>query len=245
MKHVCLMSLVGLALGFGAAGCANQQGPFTISRFYSLNTADECSNVHDVPDELLIGNGYLDVAAGSPQYFIGVQIDGVATQPSQEVPGVVLEPEDRNMAMVEQTLVTYELSRSIGATPAEYVVNNTFPLTEKLNVAVQLISPELGQALLDNLAAVNDLSETVDINARVEFRGRYTRTDHAFTTGGLVFPIRAFKSDPVTVCTNGFAQFVRPSQLTDGGVGFEPTCIYVGQSYGQFAPPSPPFVCRP
>ncbi len=155
--------------------------------------------------------------------------------------GVLVEQGTRR-AFIREQFTTYELSKRVGSDPEEYIQRRTIPLIGESQFAVQLISPELGQALFDNLSPANDLSDVVDIDVTVEFRGEYADDRQPFSTGSLVFPIRAFKSSPPVDCINGYERY--PPQFDADGNPI-PACLYVGQGYGQFAPPPPPSVCVP
>jgi hypothetical protein len=210
--------------------CASQPGPYQITSFWPVDCANPVA-----PENRYSPAGHLDVGPGGPvSFLIGTTISGVTAQPSTEVNGVVLEPANRNQGVIKQTIVTYKLSRSLGTTPAQFVTNMTAPLEGDTDALVQLISPELSDLLINGLSSARDLSDVVDITANVEFRGTFSADGHAFTTGSLDFPIRAYKSGD---CPGGGG-----FGSSDGGTTSEidTSCYYPGQfgfSAGFACPP--------
>ena len=125
--------------------CTNQSQGFYIEKFYPLATG--CDGVANLQDSIA-GNGYLDVAAGSPQFFIGVHLVGgdAVKQPSVKVgTTTTLEADNRDHPIVSQMVVTYKLSKRVGSAPKPYLVNISLPFSEKGEIfgPIQLISPEL------------------------------------------------------------------------------------------------------
>ena len=110
-----------------------------------------------------------------------------------------LELEHRNRPLVTQQVITYRLSKRVGPTPKPYITNLSLPFTEE-GLAfgpIQLVSPDLGLQLVDNLTPSNAVDDFVDITAEVSFTGEFSADKHPFTTGSLIFPIRAFRSNPM------------------------------------------------
>jgi len=226
--------------------CANQAEPFVISKFYPVGAG--CDGTSGAAGTVVVGNGYLDVAAGSPQYFLGIMITGgeKIAQRAITVGSVELERANRNAPIIHQQVVTYRLSKRVGAAPKPFITNIVLPFSEAGEVAgvFQLISPDLGAALFDGLspspgtAPSGVIEDFVDISADVEFKGEFSATRTPFTTGVLTFPIRAYRSNPVA-CANGFVKFT-----TDPATPTEPDfCDYVGQSFSQVLQPPVPFEC--
>ncbi len=227
-----ILTFVGFAM---CTSCANQTEPFHIERFYSL---DENCSTEDPESEFFSANGYLDVAAGAPQFFVGVRITGAEDVVQQQVAigGTTLEHANRDRPIVNQQIVTYRLSRSLGARPKPYVTNLAFSFTEKGTVwsPIQLISPQLGEQLFDGLTPSKTFdaeADFVDIWADVEFKGEFSSSKNKFSTGILTFPIRAFRSDP-EACTAGYVRFPNADP-----------CRYAGQATSQLSVPTPPSCC--
>lgn len=190
MKRVLVSSFAVLI-----TACAAQPGPYQMMSFWPV----DCTNPV-ATDNVYLASGNLDVGPGGPvSYLVGTTITGVAAQPAVTVGSTTLEAANRNRGVIKQQVITYKLSRSLGAAPKQYVVNQTIPLEGDTDTVVQLISPELSELLINGLSVARDLSDTVDIVANVEFRGTYSADGHAFTAGSLDFPIRAYKSGDCTI----------------------------------------------
>lgn len=243
MKLKSLMLCVGLLTW---TSCANQVEGFSIANFYPLG--EGCDDVL-FREERIAPNGYLDVAAGRPQFFVGIRVIGGQNIVQNEVVvgQTVLERANRNVPVITQQVVSYRLSnKKAGATAKPYLINLSIPFSDEGEVfgAFQLISPELGLAL-DALApspgtAPSNVIETdfVDISADVEFKGEFSASRHAFTTGVLTFPIRAYRSSPGDCGADGFIRFAE-GQAT----GAIDVCNYVGQTTSQLIQPPPPSCC--
>lgn len=227
--------LVGL-LSF--TSCANSSEPFFVQEFFPL----EAGCGLDQQGTSVTTWGFLDVAAGSPQFFVGVVIGGAEKIRQNElaVGSSTLELEDRNRPIITQQSITYKLSKRVGGTPKPYLTNRTMSFSQEGTIIgpIQLISPELGTALFDGLTPSNGLDDIVDITAEVSFTGEFSATRHPFSTGVLTYPIRAFRSSPAAMCGNGFVKFP-----TDMGTGEVDGCRYIGQQIGQTVPPAPPATC--
>ena len=223
MKQLPLKSLAVLLI----AGCAAQPGPYAIEKFWPVGT---CTGTISAPAEnVYMPAGDLDVGPGAPvSYVVGTTITGTASQSDITVNGTNMEAANRNHGIVKQVLISYKLSRSLGTAPKQYVTNQTIPLTGATVAVVDLISPELGQILIDGLSATPDLSDTVDVTATVEFRGEYSGDGHAFTTGSQDFPIHVYKTGDN--CSPSVANIVDAPVLGDGGVP-EQGCFYAGQRF--------------
>lgn len=215
-----------------ASSCANTALPLRIENFFPLGAG---CDVSEGGETVVTTWGMLDVAAGAPQFFVGVRLSGaeLIQQAPVVVGQVVVEDEQRNRPVVTQQVINYRLSKRVGGTPREYVQNRTASFTDDglLFMGIQLISPELSVALEDGLTASNAFDDVVDIQADVEFTGEFSGTRHPFSTGVLTYPIRAYKSAPTTTCANGFTKF-----------DADP-CQYVGQQTTQLVPPPPPSTC--
>lgn len=231
MNKSIVTSLVLAAL-FGS--CANQTSPVLFQKFYPLPAncdADEFRSENVSP------NAYLDVAWGRPTFVVGFNLingDGV-NQTQAAVGNQVLEGPGRNRPVVQQVVMNYRLSKRLGAQPPEHVVNMTAVIEEELYGPLQLISPELAEAL-DGLSPANDLSDTVDVLVDVEFIGEYSASKAPFRTGVLTYPIRAYKSAPPAgvSCTNGFQRFDVDLATS------EVSCVYRGQNFAQISQPRGP-----
>ncbi len=240
MKLKTLLLTAALAV---TTSCANQTENFFVERFYPLSPG--CDGTK--PDEFISPNGYLDVAAGSAQFFIGMKITGAQNIEQQEIAvgGVILERENRSRPLINQMVVNYRLSKRVGAAPKPYISNFSIPFSEEGSVfgPIQLISPELATALFDGLqpspgvAPSAVIEDFVDIQVDVEFKGEFSGSKAPFTTGVATYPIRAYRSNP-TSCTNGFVKFkVDPTTATPD------LCQYVGQTSTQLLAPTTPSVC--
>jgi hypothetical protein len=171
---------------------------------------------------------------------------------ARELEAVLEIPTELANAIINQMVVTYRLSKRVGGTPKPYVVNMSGPFSEAgvLLINVQLISPELGTALFDGLipppgpAPSSVVDDFVDVLADVEFRGTYSNSGHAFTTGSLTYPIRAFRSLPVT-CPAGPGGLPFPYERFPLAptLGAPDPCGYGGQLLSQLAVPAPPTCC--
>lgn len=231
-----LKSLIFVGL-LAWTSCTNQAQPFFIEKFYPL--APVCDIEAGL--ERIAGNGYLDVAANSAQFFIGIKISGAqnVTQKAVTQGSIVLEREDRNRPIVTSQVVNYRLSKRVGATPKPYITNINLPFTEAGEIygAFQLISPDLATALFDGLTPSNTIDDFVDVSVDVEFKGIFSNTQAPFTTGVLTYPIRAYRSNPAA-CANGYVRYPE-----DPGTGTPDYCNYTGQSFSQIVAPAPPTCC--
>lgn len=234
MKIKSLILLIGLlAL---ASSCANQGQVFSIDGFKAVGPGCEAT-------EAAAANGHLDVAAGNARYFVGVSVSGAESlsQRPVSIGGTVIEQANRDRPIITSMVVSYRLSKRVGAAPKPYTTLMSHPFGEAGSVSLiaQLISPELALALFDGLPPSSSaMEEFVDIQADVEFKGEFSGSRTSFSTGVLTFPIRAYRSTPTTPCTNGYAPFVE--DMSSGEVDF---CRYVGQSASQNEVPRPPSVC--
>ncbi len=223
------------------ASCANDSSPFRVEKFFPLGTNCDLATAGD---DSFTSWGFLDVAADSPQFFLGVTVSGA--QQIKQLPVVVgtttLELENRNRPIITQQVISYRLSKRVGALPKPYISNRTihFAINGAAIVPIQLISPELGTALFEGLTPTAGLEDFVDITADVEFRGEYSASRTPFTTGSAAYPIRAYRSipPPTALCPNGFRKFA--INMTTLEVD---ACNYVGQKFGQTSRPPPPSVC--
>jgi hypothetical protein len=207
----------------GLAGCAPVSTPLTIEKFFPLLPGCDTSKA---TDETFTPNGFLDVAPGNPQFFVGVLLSGAQgfQQNAVEIDRVVLEPENRNRPLLRQLIVTYRLGRPMGIPLRPYTVEfSTAPNLDGLMVApIQLISPELGDALFNSsLAASDTIDDSVDLFVDVEFTGIMSGSGNAFSTGKATYPIKVFRSTGAA-CTTPRAD----------------PCMYPGQSYYQLFSPA-------
>jgi hypothetical protein len=240
MKIRSTMMLVMAGL---LASCTNSAQPFAIQEFFPLTAGCGVPTTNDA----FVSGGVLDVAAGAPQFFVGVRViffgGSTGTGPTQLAlkTGEVLESANRNRPLITQQVVTYRLSKRIGGTPKPFILNRSFPFNDKGEIIgpIQLISLDFGNQLFDGLTASSNFEDFVDVQCDVEFKGEYSATRTPFSTGTLTFPIRVFRSAP-TACPAG-QQFRRFVASSDGGV-VDP-CAYVGQANGVVTTPAPPSAC--
>lgn len=241
MKLKTLLLSAALAV---TTSCANHTENFFVERFYPLNPGCMITD----PDEFISANGYLDVAAGSAQFFIGVKITGAQNIQQQEIAvgNVLLERQNRNRPLINQQVINYRLSKRVGSAPKPYITNFNVPFSDQGEVfgPIQLISPELAEALFDGLAPSpgvapsSVIEDFVDIQVDVEFKGEFSASRSPFTTGTLSYPIRAYRSNPVA-CGAGdtFVPFKVLSTLESD------LCRYAGQSSSQLDKPALPVCC--
>lgn len=210
-------------LALGLAACAPQPQTYSIDRVYGLGAGCDIT-----PPDGFSGNGLLDVAPGAAQFFVGLEVRGaeLVQQPAVAVGGRTLEPENRDRPIVTEQVVNYRLSRKLGATPKQYVTRITAPFSDEgtLFGAFQLVSPELATLLFDGLSPSDAMEDFVDIDMDIELRGKMSGTGAAFSTGVTTFPVRAYRSNGVAMCT-------KLQTLTD-------TCAYSGQSMSQLVKPT-------
>lgn len=204
-----------------AAGCAPYPSGFRIDKFYPI--ADVC-DTEDGRESAISPNGYLDVAPGAPQFFIGIQIGGAENivQPATVVGGRTIEVENRDRPLLKQQTMTYRFSKA-GLSAKPYVINFSTPFNEDGLVygAFQLLSPEVALLLEDNAGPLED---AFDVFVDVEFSGIMSGSAAAISTGKATFPIKVFKSSGGP-CTTPLAN----------------ACRYLGQSSYQVFEPS--FTC--
>lgn len=231
MKKSIVISLVAAAL-FGS--CVNQPHPLLVSKFYPLPATCDITTFQD---DLFSPNAFLDVAWGRPTFVVAFALTNGdrVNQSEVSVGNQVLETANRNRPIIQQIVLNYRLSRRLGAQPPEFAINYTAVVEDEAFGQVQLISPELAEAL-DGLSPANDFSDTVDVLVDVEFIGEFSGSKTPFSTGVLTYPIRAYKSAPPAgvSCTNGFQRFE-----TDSATGAV-SCLYRGQSFSQNTQPPGP-----
>ncbi len=229
MKRTIITTLVLAALC--ATSCSNQASPVLFRKYAPLPS--NCS-VDDIEEKAFTPNGFLDVAWGAPTFIVAFELTrgDEVSQTQGMVGSQTLENENRNRPVIQQAVINYRLSKRLGATPAEFVINYTAVIEDEVLGQLQLLSPDLGQALVDGLTPANDFSDVVDILVDVEFVGEFSASRNPFRTGVLTYPIRAYKSAlPAGVsCVNGFQRFDTAP----------PSCHYRGQSYTQNVQPSRP-----
>ena len=225
-----------LFAGLLFTSCANQTEPISIAKFHLLGPG--CDTV-TFEKTSFISNGFLDVAAGNAQFFVGLSITGGENIQQNEVlvGGSILEQKNRNRPLVLQQVINYRLSKRVGGLPKPYITNMNVPFVAgKAILGTQLISPELALALFEGLAPSpgqapsSVVDDFVDILVDVEYKGEFSASKHSFSTGVLTFPIRAYRSNPMA-CMNGFQKTPKDP------------CEYVGQSTSQLVPPKPPAAC--
>jgi hypothetical protein len=209
------------ALCLVAAGCSPYPSSFRIEKFYPI---DDVCDAEASREGATSPNGYLDVAPGSPQFFIGIQIGGAEkiTQPATTVGGRVLELPDRDRPILQQQTMTYRFSKA-GLSAKPYVINFTAPFNEEGQIygVFQLLSPDLALLLEDNAGPIE---EAFDMFVDVEFSGVMSGSAAPISTGKATFPIKVFKSAGGP-CTTPLAN----------------ACRYLGQSSYQVFEPS--FTC--
>lgn len=231
-----------------ATSCTNQSLPFAIEKFFPLSAGADTGSCQ-LPTEIdtvALSGGSLDVAAGTPQFFAGVRIFTTSTGSGATAVvlkgGEVLEPANRNRPIVTQQVISYRLSKRLGAAPKPFIINRNLSFTTAgiIDAPIQLISPDLGTQLFDGLTASKTLDDVVDIQVDVEFKGVYAATQSPFATGTLTFPIRAFRSQP-DPCA-GTTQYKRFPFHVDplDGTSAPDLCAYAGQQNGVVTLPTPP-----
>ncbi len=236
------------------AGCANQVEPVTIEMFYQLGTdGTNQQSCLAIEKPVRATAGSLDVAAGSPQFILAVRLAISKEYGAQGLAlktGEVLEAAKRNRPVITQQVITYRLSKRLGAAPKPFITNRTLQFTSDLqsfDMPIQFISPEFGAQLFDGLTASKTLDDSVDIQADVEFKGELSATKTPFDTGIVTFPIRAFRSQPDPCAGTGeYRRFPFAVDSMSGTAVDE--CRYVGQQVGVIflpAPPNPADCCVP
>lgn len=234
------MKLKSLIIGalLACTSCSNSSSPVRIEKIFPLEPFCDISKSEGV----FSSQGYLDVAANGAQFFVGIQVTGAEKIRQDEVmvSGRVLELPDRNRPVILQQVITYRLSKRVGAAPKPYISNRSanFNGDGVVIMPLQLISPDLGEQLFDGLTAFDNLEDFVDVQVDVELKGEFNASKAPFTTGVFTYPIRAFRSNPTTPCPNGYVKFA-----TDTGSGVIDLCSYVGQRHGQSVLPPPPTKC--
>ena len=256
MKLKSSLMLMGALATLSWLSCTNASNEFRIAKFYPVGPGCDGATFKD---DFLIGNGYLDVAAGSPTVVVGIQLSGAqnVTQSSVSVGNTLLERENRNRPLITSMIVNYRLSKRVGPTPKPYIQYVTLPFTDDGEIfgPFQILSPELGQALFDGLTPssgtppTNTVEDFVDIQMDVEFKGEWSATKNGFSTGVLTYPVRAYRSNPRSCDPNGFIRFNEQTPAVlfpDGGVEVPPVydpCSYVGFQFHQLSTPPAPSVC--
>lgn len=233
-----LKSLILAGLLISLAGCSNQSQGITIDKFYPVLPV--CDGI-TARDDFISANGYLDVAAGAPQFFIGINLIGGAnvTQKEVVVGGTQIERPNRDQPVLNQMVINYRLSKRLGGTPKPFITNVVLPFNKDGEVfgTFQLISADLATLLFDGLTPSSTIDDFVDVAVDVEFKGEMSASRAPFSTGVLTYPIRAFRSNPAA-CANGYLRFG-----TDMMSGAVDSCGYVGQRSSQLLVPTPPTCC--
>ncbi|MGV3626031.1 MAG: hypothetical protein ACO1OB_34800 [Archangium sp.] len=234
MKRIILSCLMALALL--STSCANQTSPIDFEKFYPLGPT---CDVGEFVDNFFVANGSLDVAWGNPVYVVAFQLIGSEgfIQPGLTVGDNVLERPNRNEPLVRQIVINYRPSRPLGITPREYVVPYTGITRGNLQGVLQLLSPEVSQALSDTLSPTNDFSDVIDLNIDIRFEGEMTGTHTAISSATMTFPLRVYRSAPPPgfSCANG------PRRYSVDAVTGAPSCLYAGQTFGQIRRAPGPF----
>lgn len=211
-----LLTLVVLSF---AVSCAPLPSALTIQRIYEV--ALGCDIKTYATEGAGSSGGLLDVAPGTPMFFVGVHIGGGLTyaQQSLSVGNAELERENRNRPLIRQQIATYRFGAGTRLNAAPYVTE--FALAPDtagdIFTVAQLISPDLGQALFDALPPSNALEDTITLFVDLEYTGIMSGTGNTFTTGKMTYPITVFRSTG-NVCTPP-----ANSPLVD-------SCMYRGQS---------------
>lgn len=236
MKRIILSSLLVVAML--ASSCANQSSPLTFEKFYPLGA--ECKTEEFV-GTYYAANGNLDVATGNPFYLVAGLITGVEgfTQTPVQVGDTIIERGNRDQARIRQAVIKYRTSRPVGASLTEYVIPITGSPDADLTVRLQLISPQLAEALVSTLTPANDFSDVIDISVDVQFEGEMTGSRSKVTTATVTFPIRAYKSAPALVCPPG----ERYRRFALDEMSAAPGCLYAGQTFDQAFVPKSPTCC--
>lgn len=231
-------SLVAVALGT-LMGCTNQVQPVRLDRFVTVGLQDACT-----ADDTQANSGTLDVAAGAPQFSLGLQFGGtgISTPGYRLRTGEVLEPASAAQPVIDEIMIEYTLSRRLG-TLKPFVQRVVFPVATGTAASdplvVNVISAELGELLVNGLQGSTTGDDFVDIQVKVSGVGEYTNSTAPFSTGTLTFPLRAFKSAPTTCnAPDQYKRFVKFD-----AAGNPDFCSYVGQAYNASVPPSPTACC--
>ncbi|MBL8914845.1 MAG: hypothetical protein JNM17_29340 [Archangium sp.] len=247
---------LGLLLGMLVAGCTNQVHPLSISQIVPLGPAADlelkgCQFTDS--RELVTTNAKLDVATGDPQVNLGIRLTGTGYRNQGLVlkTGEVLEPASQNAPVLTSVVMNYRLSRRLGATPRTFTQALIVPFTESgdeilAQLAVPLISQELGQQLFDGLTPSAALDDFVDVNVDMEFRGEMDSSRAFYSSGVVTFPIRAVRSLPAATCGAGLRFKRYPHTDKDGDPDL---CNYAGTTYGLVggfaSPPTVADCCDP
>lgn len=223
------------------AGCVNQVQPIRLTRFVPLEAG--CALAEG--DGVLLPAGTLDVAAGGPQFTIGVEITGEGfTQRGLKLSsGEVLEGTTGSRPIITEFVIDYRLSRRIGPTPKQFVQKLTLPATGtsgKLIIRgpLNIISADLADILVNGLTPSNAMDDFVDVDIDVTANGEIADSRVPISTGSLTFPLRVYRSAPTATCT-AFKRF----PFTDPGTMGPDFCRYVGREFGNVTSPAPPTDC--
>ncbi|MFO0594175.1 MAG: hypothetical protein U0228_02695 [Myxococcaceae bacterium] len=237
-----------LAVSLVSAGCVNQVQPIHINRLTPLTAEKGPCEFPAMDETAQVGSVTLDVAAGRPQVAVGLEVTGTSySAPGVRVTNVDLEPKGGGAPVLKEMVVTYRLSRRIGAQPKPFhslLLLSFAPGTSELLARgpVPLLSDEIGQLLTDGLTGSATLDDSVDVLADIEVLGEITNSKQPITTGTVTLPIHVVKSLPTTTCTppQVFQRF--PFKAADANMTTD-TCHYIGQTYWKFGSAPVPSVC--
>ncbi|MCC6335443.1 MAG: hypothetical protein IT380_15815 [Myxococcales bacterium] len=196
-----------LALAPLVVACAPSPTQLRIEGFLSVDS--DCKPI----DDDFSNGGTLDIAPGAPFFQLSLLITGNESFVQNEVVvgSHVLEPENRNRPILDRIVLSYKTSLG-RLDPVQYARALHFD-SGAAKTNVNLISPQVADRLMADVAPGDD----VELQVSVEARGYMSGDRAAVTTGALVYPIRVIASDPAN-CMTGFQQPV---------VG---ECNYPGQS---------------
>lgn len=235
MSRILLIAFLTFAL----AGCVNQVQPIRMTRFVPL--LEGCALVEG--DTVLLPGGTLDVAAGGPQFTVGVEMRGEGfTQPGLKLrTGEVLEGTTGSRPIITEFVIDYRLSRRIGPTPKQFVQKVNLPAIGGGQLIIRgplnLVSADLADILVNGLTPSNAMDDFVDIEVDVTANGEISDSRAPISAGTLTFPLRVFRSAP-TACTT----YKRFPQVDPNTMGPD-YCRYVGQEYGNVTSPALPTAC--
>ncbi len=220
-----LFATAGLALVMLGAGCAPSSGPVYISRFMPVQP--DCTA--DIAATTFISGGTLDVGAGSPSYFVGVELAGgdiVKTAPVS-VGSTELEPMDRDRPIINEFVLTYATTPSLPGLREVKIprIIEMDKLTGFSQTYLNLIGTDAA-TVLQTIGPTDVISLKVSVTANGYMSGSGTR----ITTGAIVFPIKVVQLHN-TCGTKGVKQ--------------ANACEFPGQALPSVLPDTTTYVCNP
>jgi hypothetical protein len=187
-------ALLFAVLVAAGSGCSPNPGPIYISKFFPL--PDDCVLTGVAMVGIFKSGGSLDVAAGAPQYVVGMELSGGVNiiEPSQTGAGQTFETVNRERAIVTEFVITYSATPKIPNLPTkEYHMATNVPfdaVTTVADMGIALLSPEASSAL-ENI----DTGKSYRLLVSITGNGYMSGSGSHFTTGPTVYPITAFKGE--------------------------------------------------